>query len=93
MNPTTTGGATPSSDGGEPGGEVETVDSRPASSDDVLPPLPAPRAARPLPRRAPGATEPLVVPGQESSRDPDGRPFDAVDETTLNRLLSGLRDI
>jgi hypothetical protein len=33
------------------------------------------------------------VPGEEPVYDPDGRPYDGVDDETLHRLLSGLRDI
>jgi hypothetical protein len=102
MNPTPTGGATsPSPDGREPGAEVGTDDDpgRPVGDagapddGDGLPPLPAPRAARPLPRRPRGASPPSAGSEQGSPRDPDGRPFDQLDEDTLTRLLSGLREI
>ena len=98
MNPTPTGGATaPSPDGREPGTEVGTdddpgrppVDTGASDDGDVLPPLPAPRAVRSLPRRPRDASARSPV----SEQDPDGRPFDPVDEDTLSRLLSGLREI
>ena len=57
--------------------------------------VPSPRsAADPLPRRVrPGRSgrkhELDAAPGSS----PDGRPYTAADETTLNRLLTGLREI
>lgn len=80
MNPTpTVGSATPSGEGGEPG--------------DVV--VPAPRSgAYPLPRRARrGDAARDGAPEAEPARDPDGRRYADADAATLDRLLSGLRDI
>jgi hypothetical protein len=106
MEPTPTGeSATPSADGedrAQPAGEKAPVD--PAVEDhgadhgDPVPVLPTPRSGNhALPRRsrtsggAPTTrdSEPRKPPG----RDPDGRSYRAPDEETLNRLLTGLRDI
>lgn len=58
-----------------------------------LPPLPAPRSGTcPLPRRRRAGAAPSDGPGTDA-RDPDGRPYEHVDDETLGRLLSGLRDI
>jgi hypothetical protein len=59
--------------------------------------LPAPRSDLPvLPRRRRTA-EPTgyaeSVSRKPAGHDPDGRPYHAPDQETLNRLLSGLRDI
>ena len=56
--------------------------------------VPAPRPGpRPLPRRVRSGTTARRLPDREGGHDPDGRPFDRVDEETLSRLLSGLRDV
>jgi hypothetical protein len=56
--------------------------------------LPTPRSGtRRLPRRTREGAALPVGPGPEPARDPDGRPFEPVDEATLTRLLSGLREI
>jgi hypothetical protein len=80
MNPTPSDDAAgPSPDAPATEGETDAV--------------PAPRSARPLPRRHRAGTGTPAVPGQAPAHDPDGRPFDPVDAETLHRLLSGLRDI
>jgi len=102
MEPTPTGeSASPFADAGEPGGaeaENPAVEARGEDHGDTEPVPPAPRSAtHSLPRRArtsagvpaARASEPRTPPG----RDPDGRPHRAPDEETLNRLLTGLRDI
>jgi hypothetical protein len=101
--------ATPSADAGEPGGAEAgdpaaeapagpAVEARGEDHGDTAPVPPAPRSAtHSLPRRArtsagapaARASEPRKPPG----RDPDGRSYRAPDEETLNRLLTGLRDI
>jgi len=101
--------ATPSADGEGPGasaGENAPVDpavedhgaDRVADHGDPAPVLPTPRSGNhALPRRsrtsggalATRDSEPRMPPG----RDPDGRTYRAPDEETLNRLLTGLRDI
>jgi hypothetical protein len=77
MNPTTTGGAER--------GPGENAAHRDPDGADVLPPLPAPRSSGELPRR--------VRPSAEPGHDPEGRPLGPLDDDTLNRLLSGLREI
>jgi len=82
MNPTPTGRAVASTSEGE---DAEQVD---------VPFLPGPRSGRqPLPRRSRAVSEPPFGPVEEPGRDPEGRPFEPVDEATLTRLLTGLRDI
>jgi hypothetical protein len=101
--------ATPSADAGAPGGAAvenpaaeapvdPAVEDRAEERGDTPPVPPAPRSGtHSLPRRtrtsagvpAPRESAPRKPPG----RDPDGRSYGAPDEETLNRLLSGLRDI
>jgi hypothetical protein len=71
-------------------------DGAPADPDRAGPESTAPAPSRagpaPLPRRARrrrGNGESDAAP----RRSPDGRPYSAPDETTLSRLLRGLRDI
>jgi hypothetical protein len=100
MNATPAGGAAEPSDGHEIGAEVEVSggadaveggdpDNRHARSS-----VPPPRSgANGLPRRTPTVHGSPAGPAEEPARDPEGRIFDPVDEATLNRLLSGLREI
>ena len=65
-----------------------------AGEDRAVAGIPAPRSGEhPLPRRNRTAPATPGVPGEEPVYDPDGRPYDGVDDETLHRLLSGLRDI
>jgi hypothetical protein len=87
MNSTPTGGpATPSSEGDGP------VEGPPAEAAVAVP---AQRSGpHPLPRRARQGGDPRVAgPDSDPGRDPDGRRYAAADAATLDRLLSGLRDI
>ncbi len=92
MNSIPTGGPATSPDGDDP--EVTEVDGSSAAERGAgVPPIPAPRSGDdPLPQRTrprTGAARGGTGPG----RDPDGRPYAAPDAATLDRLLSGLRDI
>jgi hypothetical protein len=72
------------------------TDGHEAGTDEQVadPLLPTPRSGtRRLPRRTREDATVPVGPGPEPARDPDGRLFEPIDETTLSRLLSGLRDI
>ena len=57
--------------------------------------VPSPRSgADPLPRRIrPGSSDRKHEPDAAPGSSPDGRPYTAADEATLNRLLTGLREI
>ncbi len=92
MNSIPTGGRATSPDGDDP--EATEVDGSPAAEHGAgVPSVPAPRSGDdPLPQRARprgGAARP----GAGAERDPEGRPYAAPDAATLDRLLSGLRDI
>lgn len=65
------------------------------SPDGDGPVVPAPRSgADPLPRRArSGAGRVEPAPDAEAGCDPDGRRYSRADAATLDRLLTGLRDI
>jgi hypothetical protein len=98
MNPTRSGGpVTPSPDGDEPHvTEVEDLAADGTGEEPVEagPAVPAPRSAELLPRRARSGTEPRRrAPDARPGRDPEGRRYTAADDTTLNRLLAGLREI
>src|SRR5690348_615260 len=103
MEPTPTGGsATPGADGDPGGAEHEGRPTDAPAHANVGEPggPPAPRAPRaapfPLPRRgrrASAASGREAQAGQVEGRDPEGRLYRAADEETLNRLLTGLRDI
>jgi hypothetical protein len=98
MNPTPSRGpVTPSPDGDEPHvSEVEDLAADGTAEEPVeaVPAVPAPRLAEPLPRRARSGTEPRRRAAEaRPGRDPDGRRYTAADDTTLNRLLAGLREI
>jgi hypothetical protein len=86
MNATPTGGDTePFRDG---------TASRESGAPDAVASFPAPRSGPdPLPRRTRPEHATPEGPTGEPSHDPDGRPFNQIDELTLSRLLSGLRDI
>ena len=97
MNSTPTGGsATPSPDGDDTA-EVEdpAAESGGESAGPAVPVVPAPRsAADPLPRRTRSRTEPRGGASDAGhARDPDGRRYTSADPATLDRLLTGLRDI
>jgi hypothetical protein len=102
MNSTPTGGsATPSPDGDD----MTEVEDLPAaesggvaggrSAGAAVPTVPAPRSgADPLPRRTRTRTEPREhAPDAGPARDPDGHRYTSADPATLDRLLTGLRDI
>ena len=75
---------------------VTPTDGHEVGNDEqaARPLLPGPRPGpRRLPRRTREEASTPFGPGPEPARDPDGRPFEPVDEATLSRLLSGLRDI
>jgi hypothetical protein len=57
--------------------------------------VPAPRSGvDPLPRRArSGAGRGEPAPDAEAGPDPDGRRYSRADAATLDRLLTGLREI
>jgi hypothetical protein len=75
-----------------PDGAASAAPSDAGVGGDQAVPVPRP-GPRPLPRRVRSGTAARRVPDQEGGYDPDGRPFDRVDEETLSRLLSGLRDV
>jgi hypothetical protein len=90
MNAIPTGGRATFPDGHDP--EATEVDG----SSTARRRIPAPRSgADPLPQRTrPGARGPgAAPPGTGAERDPDGRPYTTPDALTLNRLLTGLREI
>jgi hypothetical protein len=97
MNSTPSDGAAePSPERTAPDAEVgDRVDAGPASGARPEPgAVPEPRSGlQPLPRRARSVSGGPVVPAPAPGRDPEGRPLPPVDEETLNRLLSGLREI
>lgn len=97
MNSTPTGGsATPSSDGDDRG--VTGAEDRPSEKEAgglTVPSVPVPRSGvHPLPRRARSTGGPRDT-GRDTDpgSDPDGRRYTDPDAATLDRLLSGLRDI
>jgi hypothetical protein len=86
MNPIPTGGRATSPDRDDP--EATEADD-PAGRDAGPPPVPAPRSGDdPLPQRGRPRAR-----GAGTERAPDGRPYAPPDAATLNRLLTGLRDI
>jgi hypothetical protein len=100
MNATPAGGAAEPSDCHEIGPEVEVpggtdaVERADLDDRDGRSSVPRPRCgAHGLPRRTPAVHGSPAGPAEEPARDPDGRAFEPVDEATLNRLLSGLREI
>lgn len=85
--------STPSDEAAGPSPDPTAPDagSRSGEGSDAVP---GPRSGpRPLPRRTRGVAGSAQAPEPEPARDPEGRPLRPVDEETLNRLLSGLRDI
>jgi hypothetical protein len=86
MNPT------PSDEAAGPSPEAARPDA--AASGAADPAVPVPRSsAHPLPRRIRNRTAAHPLSERERGHDPDGRPYDRMDEETLSRLLGGLRDI